>query len=94
MSTIGIRDLARHASQVVEEVERTGKPTLVTRRGRPAVAIVPVAIGDLEDFILATAPEYVEGRRPADEEMRTGKTRSLASLRAELGWSERDADRE
>jgi prevent-host-death family protein len=90
MSSIGIRELARHASKVVDEVQRTGKPALVTRHGRPAAVIVPVSSGELEDFILATDPEFVESRRQADEELKAGKTRSLASVLHELGWDARD----
>ena len=84
MSTVGIRELARNAGSIIAEVERTRRPTFVTRRGRPAVAIVALDAGELEDFILATAPEFAESLHEADAELRAGTTRSLAQVADEL----------
>jgi prevent-host-death family protein len=80
MTTVGIRDLARNASKIIGEVERTGKATVVTRRGRPTVAIVNIDQDELEDLILASAPEFVEAMREAEEEFRAGKTKPLGDL--------------
>ncbi|MGI8615495.1 MAG: type II toxin-antitoxin system prevent-host-death family antitoxin, partial [Actinomycetota bacterium] len=52
---IPVRDLARRTREVLDEVERTGRVTIVTRQGRPAVALVPIDSADLEDFVLASA---------------------------------------
>lgn len=74
MTTVGIRDLARHGSKIVGEVERTGKATVVTRRGRPTVAVVPIDQDELENLVLATAPEFVEAMREGEKEYREGNT--------------------
>lgn len=84
MATVSMRDLARRASDVVEEVTRSGRPALVTRHGRPVAALIRVREEDLEDFILATAPEFIEGRRQADEELARGETRPLSAFLADL----------
>ena len=72
MATVSMRDLARRASEVVEEVTRSGRPALVTRHGRPVAALLRVREEDFEDFILANAPEFVESMREADEDAAQG----------------------
>ncbi|MBN2113216.1 MAG: type II toxin-antitoxin system Phd/YefM family antitoxin [Acidimicrobiia bacterium] len=80
MGTIGIRDLSRHASQVIDQVSSTGSPMIVTKHGRPVAAVVAVDPDALEDFILATAPEYVAARRAADADLTAGRTRPAAAV--------------
>jgi prevent-host-death family protein len=73
VSTVGIRELADRASAVVSEVERTGEPAFVTRRGRPVAVVLPINEDDLLDFVLAHAPEYVRDMREADEAIERGE---------------------
>jgi len=80
VGTIGIRDLARNASQVIDQVSSTGNPMIVTKHGRPVAAVVAVDPDALEDFVLATAPEYVAARRAADAELAAGRTRPAAAV--------------
>jgi len=84
MATISIRDLGRRPSQVINEVVRTGRPAIITRHGRPVTAMVAIDADDLEDFVLANAPEYARSRRDADADLRTGRSRPAAELFAEL----------
>ncbi|MHB8577216.1 MAG: type II toxin-antitoxin system Phd/YefM family antitoxin, partial [Dehalococcoidia bacterium] len=77
MGRVSVRDLAKNASSVLDEVERTRRPAIITRRGRPVAVLSSVDAADLEDFILANAPEYVRGRQLADEEFARGETRSF-----------------
>jgi prevent-host-death family protein len=42
MADIGVRELKTHASEIVREVRERGKRYIVTHRGRPVAAIVPV----------------------------------------------------
>jgi PHD/YefM family antitoxin component YafN of YafNO toxin-antitoxin module len=88
MSTIGVRDLARHASAIINDIEQKKEPALVTRRGRPVVYMLPVDSEEFEDFALAHAPEFVEGMAAADAELAAGETVSLASVRVELDESD------
>lgn len=85
MGVVNIRELARRTSEVVDAVASTKRPALVTRRGRPVAAVIPIDGAALEDWILANAPEFVEGMRRADRELRAGKTVSLDALLAGLG---------
>ena len=85
MATVGIRDLANNASAVVEQVAKTGRPTLVTRRGRPIAALIAVDEDELLDHVLATAPEYLRSMRLTEAEVSEGRRgRPLAEVVAEL----------
>ncbi len=84
MAVVGVRELVRNARAVIEEVERTGRPTIVTRRGRLAVALVPLDEQAIEDYVLATAPSFVRGMREAERDLREGRTRSLAAFLDQL----------
>jgi PHD/YefM family antitoxin component YafN of YafNO toxin-antitoxin module len=84
MSTIGVRELARHASSIINDIEQNKEPALITRRGRPVVYMLPVDSAEFEDFVLAHAPQFIEGMAAAGSELAAGETVSLAEARAEL----------
>jgi PHD/YefM family antitoxin component YafN of YafNO toxin-antitoxin module len=84
MSTIGVRELARHASSIINDIEQSKEPALITRRGRPVVYMLPVDSAEFEDFVLAHAPQFVDGMAAADAALAAGETVSLADVRAEL----------
>jgi prevent-host-death family protein len=92
MSTIGVRELARRASAIIDDIATKKEPALITRRGRPVAYVLPVDSEQFEDFILANAPEFVAGRTAADAELRAGETISLTELKRQLN-SERNAGR-
>jgi hypothetical protein len=56
----------------------------VTDRGKPVGVIYPFDEEDLEDYILANAPEYVARREQADRDIAEGKTFPLAEGLARL----------
>jgi prevent-host-death family protein len=84
MSTIGVRDLAKHASAIINDIEQNKEPALITRRGRPVAYVLPVDSEEFEDFVLTHAPQFVEGMAAADSELAAGETVSLTGVRAEL----------
>ncbi|MGH3545395.1 MAG: type II toxin-antitoxin system Phd/YefM family antitoxin [Mycobacteriales bacterium] len=85
MSTVGVRELAARASTIVSEVENSGKPTLVTRRGRPVAVLVAVSEDDIYDVVLAKAPEFARDRRDADAAIARGNLgRPLDEVMADL----------
>lgn len=89
MSTIGVRELARNASAIINELDETKEPVMITRRGRPVGYMLPVDSAQFEDFVLANAPEFVKGMAAADRELARGETTSLAEARRLL---DADAD--
>jgi prevent-host-death family protein len=84
VSTIGVRDLARRASSIISDIEQTKEPALITRRGRPVAYVLPIDSAQFEDFVLANAPEFVEGMAAADAELAAGETTSLADARRQF----------
>lgn len=60
MAEIGLKELKASASRVIDEVEAGGS-YIVTKRGRPAAAIVPIE--DAEDLVLANTEEFIRIRR-------------------------------
>jgi len=69
-----MRELSRRTAGVVGEVVQSGRPVLVTRHGHPVAALIPLRDEELEDWILANAPEFVEDMKRADEEIARGET--------------------
>jgi hypothetical protein len=55
--------------------------------------MLPVDSEEFEDFVLAHAPEFVDGIATADAELTAGETVSLADARAELEADELIGDR-
>ncbi len=84
VETYGIRELQRRSSEIVDELERSRRPALVTRHGKPVAVLSPIDDDALEDHILANAPEFVASMTEADEDGRAGRTRPLADVVAEL----------
>ena len=84
MPVVGIRQLARNASAIIRDVRETRMPTIVTDRGKPVGVIYPFDEEDLEDYVLANAPEYVARREQADRDIAEGRTFSLEEALARL----------
>lgn len=84
MATISIRELGRNPSRVVDEVVRSERPAIITRHGRPVAAMVAVDPDELEDFVLARAPEFVRSVRAANADLRAGRVRSADEVFAEI----------
>lgn len=93
MSTIGVRELARHASSIINDIELKKEPALITRRGRPVVYMLPVDSEEFEDFVLTHARQFVDGMAAANAELTAGETVSLANARVELETDELISDR-
>jgi len=88
MATVGIRELSRNTSKLINEVHATGKPVVVTRDGRPVAAIYSVDEDALEDFVLANAPEFVASMQQADDDLRLGRTRPAVDVFADIAEPE------
>lgn len=73
METVGVRDLANRASAVLDELEQGGQPVIVTRRGRPVAVLSPIDAEEFYDYILAHSPEFVAGRKLAEERFAQGE---------------------
>jgi prevent-host-death family protein len=77
MALVGIRDLNRDTKGVIETLEETREPVILTRRGKPIAAIMPLDQRGINDLVISTAPEFVDSRRRAEQQFEAGETRSL-----------------
>jgi prevent-host-death family protein len=84
VGVVGVRELGRHASKVISDVRRSGRPVIVTVNGQPAAVVVPLKAEDLEDFVLSYGEQFVRDRLAADAELAAGKTVALDDVVAEL----------
>jgi len=83
MPVVNMRRLARSTSQVIGSVARTKRPVLVTKGGRPVAVVTALDAGQLEDWLLANAPEFVRSLRKADRDLAAGRTISLEAFLAQ-----------
>ena len=84
MPVIGVREFARNVSQFVSAVEESREPAVITRHGRAVAVVVPMNADAIEEFVLAHAPEFVDGMRAADEDLAAGRTEPLEDVLTEF----------
>ncbi len=87
MPVIGVRQLCRQTTEVFEELERTGAPVVIARHGKPVAALIHVNESQLNELILAAAPEFVASRRAADEALTRRDVQPMSEVIAELSES-------
>lgn len=83
MPRVGIRELKNRASEILRAVREEGAEYLITRQGRPVAILLPVDQEELEDYVLASHPHFVELREQARQAIRRGEfvtSRDLRSL--------------
>lgn len=73
MKTVGVRDLANRASAVLDGLEESGQPVIVTRRGHPVAVLSAIDAEEFYDYVLAHSPEFVAGRKAAEERFARGE---------------------
>jgi prevent-host-death family protein len=94
VSVVSIRDLSRNPSAVVDEVERSGKPALVTRNGKPIAALVRINPEALEDWLLSTVadPPIGVSLEESPEALRAAATSIPYGKRQIQGLTKAEAD--
>ena len=94
MSLVSIRDLSRNPSAVVDEVERSGRPALVTRNGKPIAALVRIDQDKLEDWLLSTVADPPIGVAPEEspEALRAAARPTAYRKRQINGLTKAEAD--
>ncbi len=75
MATVTLRELARNTASVIQGVQSSGRPALVTRNGRPVAALLPIDETALEDWLLGKAPDVTRVVAQADPDAVAGRRR-------------------
>jgi prevent-host-death family protein len=72
MPRVGVRELKNRASEILRAVREEGAEYIITYQGRPSAVLLPIDIDeeDLEDYILAHHPHFVELREQARQAIR------------------------
>ncbi len=80
---------------MLDTVATTGRPVLVVRNGYVVAAVVPIDSDALEDYVLATAPEYVASSATVDREIAAGTFTGhrLEDVEVEMAETAAEAER-
>jgi prevent-host-death family protein len=84
MASVTVRELGRETSRIVAEVRDRNKPTLITSRGTPVAAIMPIEDDLIEDFLLSKYIDDLGVIEEAERELAAGETISAEDAAAEL----------
>ena len=86
MTTVNTAELKTHANRLLRRVAKH-QVVLVTRRGKPCAALIPVSSDTLVDLLWEYSPDVQRRLRVAIEELRAGKTESLTAFAKRHGLS-------
>ncbi len=85
MNTVNTLQLKSQANRLLRRVSSKHQVVLITRRGRPCAALVPVSDETLADLLWEYSPEVQRRFRIAEAELRTGKVQSMKSFAKQHG---------
>jgi len=83
MRFVTLRELKINPSKVLRELKREG--VVVTRKGKPAAALIPLDEDTLEDFIIAHHPTLLKELDKAYREYQAKGGKTLAEMRRKVG---------
>jgi prevent-host-death family protein len=73
MPRVGVRELKNRTSEILRTVREEGAEYIITYQGRPAAVILPLLEEDLEDYVLAHHPHFVQLRERARRAIERGE---------------------
>jgi prevent-host-death family protein len=82
MPRVGVRELKNRTSEILRTVREEGAEYVITYQGRPAAVLLPLGEEDLEDYVLAHHPHFVELRERARQALSRGESVTAQDLRA------------
>lgn len=82
---LSLADVKNRLSEVVDNIERSHGRVVITKHGRPAVALVSIAdLESLEETLeILSNPDLVEEIKKARAEITKGKARRLTKQQAQ-----------
>lgn len=95
MKITALKDAKDNFSRYVSTCQKEQEPLLVTKGGKPAVLLVPVAADvDVENLVLAWSPRFREMIEQSRERRRQGDSLSFKTLKEELLGGDGDEEAE
>ena len=80
MTTVNTIELKTHANRLLDTVSGKHQMVLITRRGRPCAALVPVTEENLADLLWEFSPEVQKRLQTSVDELRASKGESLKAF--------------
>ena len=80
MTTVNTIELKTQANRLLNRVSTRHQVVLITRRGKPCAALVPVTEETLVDLLWEYSPEVQRRLRTAMDELRAGKVEPLKAF--------------
>ena len=80
MMTVNTIELKTHANRLLNKVSSRHQVVLITRRGRPCAALVPVTEENLVDLLWEFSPDVQKRLQTSVDELRAGKGESLKAF--------------
>lgn len=80
MKTVNTIELKTHANRLLARVAGKRQVVVITKRGRPCAALVPVSDESLVDLLWEYSPEVQRRLRVAADELEAGRTESLKAF--------------
>lgn len=81
MPFVGVRELKTKASEILKVLRQEKKDFIVTYKGKPFAVLAPLTEEELEDYILASHPRFIEMRIVSREEIKKGETADTEELK-------------
>jgi prevent-host-death family protein len=87
VNTVTLKELRPELPKVVARIDGKLDRYIVTRRGKPIVVMLSVEDYEslMETLDILADPRAMEGLRKGEEDIRKGRTRSWAEIKASLG---------
>ncbi|MGA8016411.1 MAG: type II toxin-antitoxin system Phd/YefM family antitoxin [Candidatus Dormiibacterota bacterium] len=77
MATVTLRELARNTASVIQGIQSSGRPALVTRNGRPVAALVPIDEAALENWLLTQSAEITRAVAEEDADLEAARSQGI-----------------
>ena len=87
MTTVNTIELKTQANRILKRVATNHQMVLITRRGRPCAALIPVTADNLVDLLWEYSPAVQQRLRIATDELRAGKVQTLRAFAKRHGLS-------
>ncbi len=80
MTTVNTIELKTQANRLLRRVATKHQMVLITRRGKPCAALIPVSSKNLVDLLWEYSPDVQRRLRAAEDELRSGKVESMKTF--------------
>ena len=84
MLRVGVRELKNRTSEILRAVREERAEYIITYQGRPMAVLLPVDQDEVEDYVLAHHPRFVELREQARQAIQRGEFVTSKELRTLL----------